>query len=144
MSLGFVYILSNPAMPGYVKIGYTMRVPDARVGELSGPTGVPQPFVLEFWCLTEEPEAAERDMHETLIPYRVTANREFFQLSVHNAISIIEKRIKVAPSRYVRVTPAPLIRASNGEAPANPVMLKCPHCGAVAKGRVCWSCGRTW
>lgn len=43
-SHGIVYVLTNPAMPGLVKIGMTTRSDiDARMKELYS-TGVPVPF----------------------------------------------------------------------------------------------------
>ena len=41
---GWVYILTNEAMPGLVKIGYTMNDPAIRAEELSSDTGVPLPI----------------------------------------------------------------------------------------------------
>jgi hypothetical protein len=38
---GYIYVLTNPNMPGLVKIGYTQRLPRERANELSRATGVP-------------------------------------------------------------------------------------------------------
>ncbi len=47
---GIVYVLSNRAMPGLVKIGMTTRPElDARLKELYT-TGVPVPFDVEYDC----------------------------------------------------------------------------------------------
>lgn len=47
---GIVYVLTNPAMPGLVKIGQTKRDKmDARLKELYG-TGVPLPFECQYAC----------------------------------------------------------------------------------------------
>ena len=48
--MSIVYVLTNPAMPGLVKIGYTTQE-DAggRLAQLYT-TGVPVPFTLEFAC----------------------------------------------------------------------------------------------
>lgn len=49
MEYGIVYLLTNPVMPGLVKIGMTLRDEiDARMKELYT-TGVPLPF--ECKCL---------------------------------------------------------------------------------------------
>ena len=45
---GYVYVLVNPSMEGYVKIGKTKRKPEVRVQELSQATGVPTPFILAY------------------------------------------------------------------------------------------------
>ena len=39
-----VYILTNEAMPGLIKIGYTDKSIEERMKELSRHTGVPLPF----------------------------------------------------------------------------------------------------
>lgn len=44
---GYVYILSNAAMPGLLKIGKTTRTPDERARELARGTGVPGPYTVE-------------------------------------------------------------------------------------------------
>ncbi len=40
MIVGHIYILMNPTMPGYLKIGMTTRSPEERARELSNSTGV--------------------------------------------------------------------------------------------------------
>lgn len=79
---GFVYILSNPSMPGIFKIGSTERSVKERVAELSATTGVPTPFHVEHYILTEDPKALEHSLHEELSEFRVNGNREFFRIEI--------------------------------------------------------------
>ena len=44
--LGYVYVMSNVAMPGLYKIGCTSRNPYERASDLYS-TGVPAPFVVD-------------------------------------------------------------------------------------------------
>ena len=77
---GFVYVLSNKAMPGLYKIGFTERDIVERIAELSSSTGVPTPFEPLFALQVSNPTTAERLCHETLAPYRYNESREFFRL----------------------------------------------------------------
>ena len=45
---GWVYVLTNPAMPGVVKIDLTTKTPKAHAVELTAATGVPMPFKVEW------------------------------------------------------------------------------------------------
>jgi hypothetical protein len=84
---GFVYILSNPSMPGLLKIGSTEKLPTERASQLYS-TGVPEPFKVEFavWC--ENHQQAERKIHEELDDCRISDGREFFLTSVSSAIQV--------------------------------------------------------
>ena len=83
--MGYVYLLSNPSMPGLVKIGCTDRSPDERISELSSLTGIPTPFRLEYSVCLRDHVEAERDIHQTLVTHRVSGSREFFTVSVEVA-----------------------------------------------------------
>jgi hypothetical protein len=76
---GFVYVLSNPAMPGLVKVGRTDRLPTQRAIELQT-TGVPSPFVIEFAMWFPDPSRVEIIAHHELDDYRVSESREFFRV----------------------------------------------------------------
>ena len=64
---GFVYILSNPAMPGLIKIGKTRLDPADRAAQLQT-TGVPAGFKVEYACRTPDPEVVEQAMHVAFGP----------------------------------------------------------------------------
>ena len=87
---GFVYILSNPSMPGLLKIGSTEKLPTERASQLYS-TGVPEPFKVEFavWC--EDHRETEHSVHEELEDFRVGDCREFFRATVPFAIHAICK-----------------------------------------------------
>lgn len=86
----FIYILENPSMPNVVKIGRTNRNASDRVMELSSHTGVPTNFILVKEFLVDDSVEAEDKIHKRLSEYRVSENREFFKMSVEDAISTIE------------------------------------------------------
>lgn len=89
MSKGYVYILSNPAMPGLVKVGKTTRDVSARANELFQ-TGVPMPFKEEYSVLSPDCDELEMQMHEALGNFRVSEGREFFQTDASHATTCLE------------------------------------------------------
>ena len=88
--LGIVYVLTNPAMPGLVKIGKTSRGSvDARLSELYS-TGVPVPFECAFAGRIEDESKVEKAFHRAFGPYRLNPKREFFQIEPEQAIAVLE------------------------------------------------------
>jgi len=89
MSEGTVYVLTNPAMPGMVKIGKTSRGMDARLNELYS-TGVPLPFECAYAALVDDEGKVEKAFHQAFGPYRVNPRREFFAIEPEQAIALLE------------------------------------------------------
>lgn len=59
-----IYILTNEAMPGYVKIGKTTTGLEQRVNELSRSTSVPLPFTCFYACTVNDCHFVEKQLHE--------------------------------------------------------------------------------
>lgn len=86
----WVYIMSNPTMPGYYKIGYTKNDPEKRAKEISSATGVIVPMKVEWAFHCYNGFALEQEIHHKLADYRVSSNREFFVISLDEARQTIE------------------------------------------------------
>lgn len=85
-----VYVLSNPAMPGIVKIGKTtQRDVEHRMSQLYS-TGVPLPFKCEYAVEVEDCHKAEQALHIAFDPYRTNPKREFFDIAPEQAIAILK------------------------------------------------------
>jgi len=92
MDFGIVYLLTNPVMPGLVKIGMTAQEDiDKRMKELYT-TGVPVPFECQFACRVKKSDCVkiEKALHTAFEPQRINANREFFRIQVEQAKAILE------------------------------------------------------
>ena len=89
MSHGYVYILSNPSMPGLLKIGKTCRSARARADELYQ-TGVPTPFRVEYEVRAPDCDKLEADVHASLSDDRVNPDREFFRCDISAASAVID------------------------------------------------------
>nr|WP_250807776.1 GIY-YIG nuclease family protein [Neorhizobium tomejilense] len=85
---GYVYLLSNPSMPGLVKIGRTTRDPARRAGELTAASGVPTPFYLEGFIKTDDAVRTEAEIHRRMGADRVNRRREFFRADPAEALKI--------------------------------------------------------
>ena len=89
-----VYVLTNPAMPGLVKIGKTtQREVEDRMKQLYG-TGVPVPFDCAFACQVRDASEVERVLHFAFGNNRINPNREFFKLEAERVIAVL-KLLKV-------------------------------------------------
>lgn len=92
MEQGIVYVLTNPCMPGIVKIGMSEKCDiDQRMKDLYS-TGVPLPFECQFACKVKVTDCRkiERALHTAFAPQRVNTNREFFRIVPEQAIAILE------------------------------------------------------
>ncbi|MFF4801562.1 GIY-YIG nuclease family protein [Streptomyces sp. NPDC001351] len=90
MTTGFVYVQRNPAFPHMLKIGYTDQLSEDRAKELSG-TSVPFPFDVLYRAHTSRPRDVEQAVHRLLASQRVTAEREFFRVSLETAVEAIRR-----------------------------------------------------
>ena len=109
--IGFIYIMSNPAYPESIKIGQTGKDPEERRKDL-GSTGVLEDFVLEYRALSEDYESLEKEVHKSLSESRVRADREFFRVSVPEAINTIREIAgdRIETDKVFYVSPEELIR----------------------------------
>jgi len=84
-----VYVLTNEAMPGLVKIGMTDDTnADTRVSQLYS-TGVPLPFEVAYACRVDKAFEVERALHSAFAPQRINPRREFFRIEPAQAIAIL-------------------------------------------------------
>lgn len=102
MGSGIVYILTNEAMPGYVKIGLTRQNDVAeRVRQLDN-TSVPVPFECYFAASVPDCGKLERTLHFVFGENRARRRREFFKIDPDLAKAIIE----LVADREIPVTDA--------------------------------------
>lgn len=99
MAAGFVYVLSNGSMPGMVKIGKTTRDPRTRAGELFA-SGVPTPFLIEATIETPNINETELTVHRLLGARRVNKKREFFHVSVPEAVNALRQAVNEGPGTF--------------------------------------------
>ncbi len=83
---GWVYVITNKAMPGLVKVGYSMKDPEIRAEELNH-TGAPHPYQVKYEVLVEEPRAIERAVHKQL--QSQGEGKEWFRCSTDEAAAAI-------------------------------------------------------
>jgi T5orf172 domain len=103
-----VYVLTNSAMPGLVKIGFTSRNEvSKRMLELYG-SGVPVPFTLEFACRVKNATEVERALHLAFGPNRFNPKREFFSIQPEQAIAILKLLHTEETTNEVRAQPSGL------------------------------------
>lgn len=87
--LGYVYIMTNPSMPGQVKIGYTTRSAESRSVELFT-TAVPTPFDVAYEFRHPHAAWVESLLHEAFVEQRVHDKREFFWLEPSEVVGVLE------------------------------------------------------
>lgn len=87
---GVVYVLSNPAMPGLVKIGYakTVQGVKSRMSALYT-TGVPVPFKCEFAMQVDDAREQEDKLHRLFKGARINRRREFFKVESEELIEFL-------------------------------------------------------
>ena len=88
--MGIVYVITNPEMPGLVKIGHTSQTIEQRLRDLDK-TGVPVPFECVAAWEFEDAAAVEGTLHSAFADRRVRRSREFFRVSPGQPIAILER-----------------------------------------------------
>lgn len=87
---GYVYCMSNPAMPGLLKIGYTERPVEDRLQEANSSTWVPADFSIELAKYVRDPNHKEQVIHRILKDDRANPKREFFRTSPEEVKQLFE------------------------------------------------------
>lgn len=85
-----IYILTNEAMPGYVKIGKTNNNLEQRVRELSASTSVPLPFTVFYACIVKNAQFVEHQLHDAFDDNRVNPKREFFRVAPERVVAALK------------------------------------------------------
>ncbi len=88
---GIVYILTNPAMPNMIKIGFTNNEDvKIRMAQLYSNPGVPLPFECVYAARVSNAQRVEKALHTAFGPDRINPRREFFEIEATQAIAIIK------------------------------------------------------
>ena len=98
--MGVVYVLTNPAMPGYVKIGHTSQPIEKRIRSLGG-TNLPRPFECAAAWEFKDARAVEKALHDAFADQRGDLLREFFTVDPERVVAILKQfgRRDVTPKR---------------------------------------------
>lgn len=91
MSKERVYVMTNPCMPGILKIGKTKDESEMRARQLSSSTGIPLPFKVEYIYECYNSYGLEQEVHDRLKSERVSGNREFFTTPLNVAKQVLEE-----------------------------------------------------
>ena len=101
---GFVYIMSNPLFDR-IKIGKSTKDPTGdRLDELNRETGTPEKYKCEYYAFVGDEHGLELAMHRQFSHQRPNPKREFFEVSIPEAIiAIRETATKFGGIKYEEI-----------------------------------------
>ncbi|HWJ86705.1 MAG TPA: GIY-YIG nuclease family protein [Pelagibacterium sp.] len=104
--MSIVYVLTNAAMPGLIKIGITSGPIETRMRQLDS-SGVPMPFEAFYAAEVEDAARWEKALHEAFGDHRVRSAREFFRISPDKPTAILKMidGLNVTPKTDVETEP---------------------------------------
>lgn len=113
---GWVYIISNPAMPGILKIGFSLKDPELRAQELAN-TGIPHAYAVEYEILIENPREIEQLAHKRL--HKKREGKEWFRCNLEEAIHAIRTvaKTKIILETKKDTKPEPIIHTTTPSQP---------------------------
>ena len=85
-----IYVLTNEAMAGYVKIGRTSTSLEQRIRELNSSTSVPLPFTAFYACTVKDAQFVEHQLHDAFDDSRVNPRREFFRIAPERVVAALK------------------------------------------------------
>lgn len=94
-----IYVLTNEAMPGIVKIGMTTDDVSVRIAALSSATGVPLPFECYFAAEVRNCGKLEKILHQLFSENRINPKREFFKIEPERVM------LAISIGEFTEVTP---------------------------------------
>lgn len=97
---GYVYVLSNPDLPGLIKVGMTYKNPKLRAKELSSTTGVSSKYEIEYYGKVADRVLAEKAAHNRLKNFH--HRKEFFKVNVEVAIYCVETISSPIERAYIK------------------------------------------
>ena len=62
---GWVYVIATKSMPDLLKVGFSLKDPNLRAGEL-GRTGLPHPYEVLYEVMVSQPRDVEQRAHQKL------------------------------------------------------------------------------
>ncbi len=83
-----IYILTNEAMPDFIKIGRTNDI-TRRLQELDW-TNMPLPFQCFYAAKVKDSHFVEKQIHSAFADNRVRSNREFFKMNPERVVAVIK------------------------------------------------------
>ena len=87
-----VYVLTNEAMEGMVKIGRTTTSVEQRIRELDN-TSMPLPFQCFYAAEVGDSALVEGKLHRIFSDKRIRSNREFFRADANQVKEAIQKML---------------------------------------------------
>ena len=85
---GYVYVITNKAWLGWVKIGMAIDAEDRLNGyQTSSPM---RDFVLEHYVASNDRRKSEKEAHTKALPLSIDCKGEWFKMSVEQAITILD------------------------------------------------------
>lgn len=94
-----IYVLTNEAMPGLVKIGRTTDAVEARMAQLGAHSGVPLPFECYFAAEVRDCAKLEKTLHQLFAEGRLNPKREFFKVDPEKVV------LAVSIGEFKEITP---------------------------------------
>ncbi|MGE0810365.1 MAG: GIY-YIG nuclease family protein [Immundisolibacter sp.] len=156
---GWVYVITNEAMPGLLKVGHSTKDPALRAQELAS-TGTPTPFAVEYDALVINPVEVEKVCHKRLAEYR--KGKEWFACNVAIAVKAISeaaggnllletwlRKPLIAPRRKLEASGGPPAVNLSRAAPSSRPTITTSALEAIAarsdarRDYVCRHCGKS-
>lgn len=89
MKEGFIYIISNPAHDGFIKVGVTENIDSRlRTYQTSDPK---RAYKIEYYIFHPDCYDGEKKITEAMKPFAKSIKNEWFEIATHMAISRLEE-----------------------------------------------------